>query len=58
MPSYDCVGGKQRLLSIMEFLQNKYPDLYGNWERSIKIAQDRFLDYGKLTCGILNEKYT
>ena len=53
---YDCVDGKQRLLSIMEFLQNKYPDLYGNyWKDLSKIAQHRFLDYGKLTCGILNE---
>lgn len=57
--SWDCVDGKQRLLSILEFLQNKYPDSLGNyWDDLSDIAKRRFLNYHNLSYGELSESAT
>jgi hypothetical protein len=57
--SWDCVDGKQRLFAILEFLQNKYPDSYGNyWDDLSGIAQRRFLNYQNLSYGELPESAT
>ena len=54
--NWDCVDGKQRFHAILEFVQNKYPDRYGNYWRDLSNrAQRRFLNYDKLSFGELGE---
>lgn len=57
--SYDCVDGKQRFFAILEFLQNKYPDSYGNYWKDLSTnAHQRFMGYGNLSYGELPETAT
>lgn len=57
--SFDCVDGKQRFNAILTFIQNKFPDLNGNyWDDLAPRAQDRFLNYANLSYGELPESAT
>lgn len=57
--SYDCVDGKQRFYAILHFLQNKYPDSYGNYWKDLSAdAQRRFLNYSNLSYGEMPEDAT
>lgn len=59
MHSFDCVDGKQRLNTILEFVHNKFPDIYGNyWDDLSANAQRRFFNYGNLSMGELPESST
>lgn len=59
MHSFDCVDGKQRLNTILEFVQNKFPDSMGNyWNDLNGYAQRRFKNYGNLSFGELPESAT
>ncbi len=54
--NFDCVDGKQRFHAILEFVQNKFPDEYGNFFEDLSAnAQRRFLNYDALTVGELSE---
>ncbi len=54
--SWDCVDGKQRFHAILHFIQNKFPDSYGNyWKDLAPNAQDKVLDYSKLSYGEMGE---
>lgn len=57
--NWDCVDGKQRFHALLEFVQNKFPDVYGYYYRDLSHrAQRRFLNYGKLSFGELGEGTT
>jgi hypothetical protein len=59
MYSFDCVDGKQRLNTILEFVQDKFPDSNGNlWSDLSGYAHRRFLNYGNLSLGELPESAT
>jgi hypothetical protein len=59
MHSWDCVDGKQRYHAILDFVNNKFPDSYGNyWEDLSEMAQRRFLNFGNATYGELPESAT
>lgn len=56
---YDCVDGKQRMNAIIEFLQDKFPDSYGNyWSDLSENAQDKLLNYDKLSYGEFSKSAT
>lgn len=54
--NYDCVDGKQRMHALLEFVQNKFPDLHGNYfdDLSESAAHD-FLNYNRLAVGTMDE---
>lgn len=53
---FDCVDGKQRFHAILHFLQNKFPDSYGNYFKDLsEIAQNKFLGYRFLSYGEMGE---
>lgn len=53
---WDCVDGKQRFFAIVEFLQNKFQDNYGNYWKDLSAnAQRRFLNFPNLSYGELPE---
>lgn len=57
--NFDCVDGKQRFFAILHFLQNKYPDMHGNyWDDLSGNAHGRFLNYGNLSYGEMGEDAT
>ena len=57
--SFDCVDGKQRFFATLNFVQNKFPDIRGNyWNDLSGDAQRRFLNYGNLSYGELQEDAT
>lgn len=57
--SWDCIDGKQRFFAILEFLQNKYPDSYGNyWSDLSENAHRKFLNFANLSYGELGENAT
>ena len=57
--SYDCVDGKQRFFAILEFIQNKYPDMHGNyWNDLSPIAHNSFLSYPNLAYGEMPQSAT
>lgn len=59
MHSFDCVDGKQRLNTILEFVQGKFADSHGNyWDDLSTNAHRRFLNYGNLSHGELPETAT
>jgi len=59
MHSFDCVDGKQRLTTLLDFVENKFPDSNGNyWNDLSGHAQRRFLSYGNLSLGELPESAT
>lgn len=54
--SWDCVDGKQRFHAILHFVQNKFPDSYGNyWNDLNENAQRKILGYNKLSYGEMGE---
>lgn len=54
---FECIDGKQRFNAIVEFIQNKFPDEFGNyWDDLSLIAQRKFLRYRNLAIGQLDEK--
>jgi hypothetical protein len=54
--SWDCVDGKQRFMAILHFVQNKYPDSYGNyWNDLSENAQGKLLNYHNLSYGEMGE---
>ncbi len=54
--SWECVDGKQRFFAILHFVQNKYPDSFGNyWNDLSENAQRKFLDYHNLSYGEMRE---
>lgn len=54
--SWDCVDGKQRFHAILHFVQNKFPDSFGNyWNDLSADAQGRLLNYSKLSYGEMGE---
>jgi hypothetical protein len=55
----DLVDGKQRVHALIEFFNNEFPDLYGNYFNELSgLAQHRFKSYGKLTFLELSEDTT
>jgi hypothetical protein len=55
----DCVDGKQRLSTIIEFVQNKFPDSNGNyWDDLSFNAKRKFLYYDMISFGELPERAT
>jgi len=55
--SWECVDGKQRFFAILHFIQNKYPDSYGNYWRDLSpTAQHRLLEYHNLSYGEMGER--
>lgn len=57
--NFDCVDGKQRINAILEFVQNKFPDLDGNyWDDLSEVSQRRFLCYDRLAFGKMDEGTT
>lgn len=57
--NWDCVDGKQRFFTILEFLQNKFADEHGNYWRDLsKKAQRKFLNYDRFAFGELDENST
>lgn len=57
--SFDCVDGKQRLNAIIEFVNNKFPDIHGNyWDDLSGDARRRFINFGNLSYGELPETAT
>lgn len=53
----DIVDGKQRLKSIIEFINNEYPDSYGfYWDDLSKKAQNTFLNFNSVSYGEIEEK--
>lgn len=59
MHSWDCVDGKQRINTILEFIENKFPDSNGNyWDGLSGNAQRRFMNFGNLSYGELPESAT
>lgn len=56
---FDCIDGKQRYHAILEFLQNKFPDEFGNYFRDLSgNAQGEFLSYNNMAMGELEEGAT
>jgi hypothetical protein len=54
--SWDCVDGKQRFHAILHFIQNKFPDSYGNYFKDLsEVAQNKFLGYRFLSYGEMGE---
>lgn len=57
--SHDCVDGKQRCFTLLEFIQNKFPDSHGNyWDDLSEDAQRRFFSFSNLSYGELKEDAT
>ena len=55
----DCVDGKQRISTIIEFVQNKFPDSKGNyWNDFSDNAKRNFLSYDMISFGELPERAT
>lgn len=55
----DMVDGKQRSNAIIDFLQNKFKDLSGNYFKNLSIvAQKKMLSYNNLQCATLPESAT
>lgn len=54
--SRDIVDGKQRLSTILEFIENKFPDEYGNYYSDLSAgARRRFYNYQGLMYGEMSE---
>ena len=54
--AWDMVDGKQRLNTIIEFIQNKFPDSYGNYFEDLsEKAQDKFMGFDNLSYGEIDE---
>jgi hypothetical protein len=52
----DLIDGKQRFITIFEFINNKFPDLHGNYfDDFSNNAKVRFRNYNNLTYVELNE---
>lgn len=59
MYSWDCVDGKQRLTTILDFIQDKFKDSNGNyWSDLSENAHRRFMNYSNLSYGELPETAT
>lgn len=57
--NWDCVDGKQRFHALLEFVQGKFADEYGNcWKDLSERAQRKFMRYCKLAFGQLDEGAT
>lgn len=57
--SWDLVDGKQRLTTIIDFINNKFTDNYGNYFRDLSDkAQSRFVDFDSLSYGELDDDTT
>ena len=55
----DCVDGKQRLNALLEFVENKFTDSYGNyWDDLSENAQNRFMNTMNLTYLEMSEATT
>lgn len=53
---FECVDGKQRFHAILEFVQNKFPDEFGNyWDDLSSTSKYKFLNYNNLAIGELDE---
>lgn len=56
---FDCIDGKQRFNCIVDFCENKFPDLHGNyWNDLSADAQRRFMAYPNLAYGEMDETAT
>lgn len=54
-PDYEVVDGKQRILTILEFLNNKFPDRQGNYFQDFNtVAQRQFLGVQVLVAELQN----
>lgn len=54
---FDCVDGKQRISAIIEFVQDKFQDSFGNYFSDLsKNAQRRFFNYDKFALGTMDER--
>lgn len=57
--NYDSVDGKQRFHALLEFVQDKFPDLHGNFYSDLsEAAQSSFMNYNKLAIGEMDETTT
>lgn len=56
---WDLVDGKQRLTTIIDFINNKFTDSYGNYFKDLSDkAQTSFVGFDSLSYGELDEKTT
>lgn len=54
--SFDCVDGKQRLMTIIQFLKNEFPDSRGNYFKDLSdIAVKRLMRFANLSYGEIGE---
>lgn len=54
--NFECVDGKQRYHAILEFLQNKFPDEFGNYWNDLSMeGQSNFLSYNNMAVGEMDE---
>jgi hypothetical protein len=54
---WDCVDGKQRFFAILHFIQNKYPDSFGNyWDDLSSDAQNHIIHYNNLSYGEMGDE--
>ena len=57
--NFECIDGKQRMNTIIDFVQNKFKDSDGNYWSDLSIAAHReFLNYDRLIFGKLDEGTT
>lgn len=57
--NYECIDGKQRMNTIIDFVQNTFKDNDGNyWSELSGEAHRRFLNYNRLAYGKLDEGTT
>jgi len=55
--NFDCIDGKQRYHAILDFVQNKFPDEFGNYYQDLsEHAQLTFMNYDNFAFGEMEEK--
>ena len=56
---YDIVDGKQRSMTILEFIENKFPDSYGYYFKDLsELAKIKFYNFSSLTFAEMGEGST
>lgn len=57
--NWECIDGKQRINTILEFIQGKFADLSGNyWNDLSSVAQSHILNYDRVAFAKLEENTT
>lgn len=57
--NYQCVDGKQRLNAIADFIDNKFPDMYGKYYKDLSgVAKSMFQNYSNFSYMRMDENST